>query len=98
MDGDEGAQALDIHVEALALDHEGRQVAAFFNAMGISAFVLKYRLNQTPADMPAFIRKGVVGDWRNCFSTAQARRLAEKCARHEAIEALWPGLVANALE
>jgi acetyl esterase/lipase len=29
---------------ALAMDHEGRQVAAFFNAMGISAFVLKYRL------------------------------------------------------
>jgi acetyl esterase/lipase len=29
---------------ALAVDHEGRQVAAFFNAMGISAFVLKYRL------------------------------------------------------
>ena len=28
----------------LALDHEGRQVAAFFNAMGVSAFVLKYRL------------------------------------------------------
>jgi hypothetical protein len=51
-----------------------------------------------PADMPAFVRKGVVGDWRNCFSTAQARRLAEKCTRHEAIEELWPGLVANALE
>jgi acetyl esterase/lipase len=29
---------------ALAMDHEGRQVAAFFNAMGVSAFVLKYRL------------------------------------------------------
>ena len=29
---------------ALALDHEGRQVAAYFNAMGVSAFVLKYRL------------------------------------------------------
>ena len=29
---------------ALAMDHEGRQVAAYFNAMGISAFVLKYRL------------------------------------------------------
>lgn len=28
----------------LAMDHEGRQVATFFNAMGISAFVLKYRL------------------------------------------------------
>lgn len=29
---------------ALAMDHEGRQVAAYLNAMGISAFVLKYRL------------------------------------------------------
>ena len=26
---------------ALAMDHEGRQVAAYFNAMGIAAFVLK---------------------------------------------------------
>ena len=29
---------------ALANDHEGRQVAAYFNAMGVSAFVLRYRL------------------------------------------------------
>lgn len=29
---------------ALALDHEGRQVAAWFNAMGVHAFVVKYRL------------------------------------------------------
>ena len=28
----------------LASDHEGRQVAAWFNAMGVSAFVLKYRI------------------------------------------------------
>lgn len=28
----------------LAMDHEGRQVASWLNAMGISAFVLKYRL------------------------------------------------------
>ena len=28
----------------LAMDHEGRQVAAYFNAMGVTAFVLKYRL------------------------------------------------------
>jgi acetyl esterase/lipase len=28
----------------LAMNHEGRQVANWFNAMGISAFVLKYRL------------------------------------------------------
>ena len=29
---------------ALALSHEGRYVAAWFNSMGVSAFVLKYRL------------------------------------------------------
>jgi acetyl esterase/lipase len=29
---------------ALAISHEGRYVAAWFNSMGISAFVLKYRL------------------------------------------------------
>ena len=28
----------------LAMDKEGRQVASWFNAMGVSAFVLKYRL------------------------------------------------------
>jgi acetyl esterase/lipase len=28
----------------LAMDHEGRQVASFLNAMGVTAFVLKYRL------------------------------------------------------
>jgi acetyl esterase/lipase len=28
----------------LAMDHEGRQVATYLNAMGVNAFVLKYRL------------------------------------------------------
>ena len=54
-----------------------------------------------PAEMPAFVRKGVAGDWRNHFSAEQARRLAEKFrarAAGAAIEDLWPGLVANALE
>jgi acetyl esterase/lipase len=30
--------------QGLAMDHEGRQIAGFFNAMGVTAFVLKYRL------------------------------------------------------
>ena len=30
--------------QGLAMDHEGRQIATFFNAMGVTAFVLKYRL------------------------------------------------------
>ena len=51
-----------------------------------------------PVDMPAFVRKGVVGDWCNEFSAEQARRLADKCAACSAIEELWPGLIANALQ
>ncbi|MGW8202451.1 alpha/beta hydrolase [Sphingomonas bisphenolicum] len=35
----------------LAMDHEGWSVARWLADHGIAAFVLKYRLNQTPADM-----------------------------------------------
>ena len=54
-----------------------------------------------PADMPAFVRKGAVGDWRNHFTAEQARRLAAKLRKRTtgtAIEELWPGLVADALQ
>jgi acetyl esterase/lipase len=40
----------------LSMDNEGWDVANALAAKGIAAFVLKYRLNQTPADMPAFER------------------------------------------
>lgn len=52
-----------------------------------------------PSDMPAFVRKGVVGDWRNHCSPEQARRLAEKLyarTRGTAAEGLWPELMAEA--
>lgn len=29
---------------ALAMDHEGKQIAEFYNSFGVSAFILKYRL------------------------------------------------------
>jgi hypothetical protein len=51
--------------------------------------------------MPAFVRKGVVGDWRNHFSAGQTRRLADKFRARTVgtgIEDLWPGLAANALK
>jgi hypothetical protein len=57
--------------------------------------------SERPANMPAFVRKGVVGDWRNHFSPDQARRLARRFRERAAgtrIEQLWPGLVAKALE
>nr|WP_232037437.1 alpha/beta hydrolase [Sphingobium amiense] len=38
----------------LSMDNEGYDVAKGLAAKGIAAFVIKYRLRQTPADMPAF--------------------------------------------
>jgi hypothetical protein len=52
-----------------------------------------------PANMPEFVRKGIVGDWTNHFSAEQARRLAERFAertRGTAAEHLWSDLVAAA--
>ena len=57
--------------------------------------------SERPADMPAFVRKGVVGDWRNHFSAAQARRLAARFRERASgtmLEQLWPGLVDAALD
>lgn len=51
------------------------------------------------ADMPAFVRKGVVGDWRSHFTAEQARRLADELAirtRGTEAEALWAPLTAEA--
>ncbi len=36
----------------LAVDHEGEQVADWFNARGAAAFILKYRVVHTGADFP----------------------------------------------
>jgi acetyl esterase/lipase len=40
----------------LSMENEGWDVARALAAKGVAAFVLKYRLNQTPADMPGFER------------------------------------------
>lgn len=52
---------------ALAMDHEGRQVAAFFNSMGVSAFVLKYRLG------PRYHHPIELGDGLRGIRLARAR-------------------------
>jgi hypothetical protein len=52
-----------------------------------------------PDGMPAFVRRGVVGDWINHFSAAQAARLLEKFDRRLgglSLEALWPETLAEA--
>src|SRR6478609_4791502 len=40
----------------LSMENEGWDVARALAERGVAAFVLKYRLNQTPADMPGFER------------------------------------------
>ena len=52
---------------ALAMDHEGRQVAAYFNAMGVSAFVLKYRLG------PRYHHPVELGDAQRAMRLVRAR-------------------------
>jgi acetyl esterase/lipase len=51
----------------LAMDHEGRQVASWFNAMGISAFVLKYRLG------PRYHHPVELGDAQRAIRLVRAR-------------------------
>lgn len=55
---------------ALAMDHEGRQVAALFNAMGVSAFVLKYRLG------PRYRHPVQLGDAQRAIRLVRARAQA----------------------
>ncbi len=50
-------------------------------------------------DMPAFVRKGVVGDWLNYFSPEQANRLADRfgaSAEYSGISELWPEIIRTA--
>lgn len=52
---------------ALAVDHEGRQVAAYFNAMGVSAFVLEYRLG------PRYRHPTQIGDAQRAIRLVRSR-------------------------
>jgi hypothetical protein len=55
--------------------------------------------SERPANMPEFVRKGVVGDWTEQFSRAQARRLAAKFAERmhgTSAEEFWPDVLAAA--
>jgi hypothetical protein len=55
--------------------------------------------SERPADMPEFVRKGVVGDWAKHFSREQAARLVAKFAertRGTSAATLWPEVLAAA--
>jgi acetyl esterase/lipase len=51
----------------LAMDHEGRQVAEWFNTFGVTAFVLKYRLG------PRYHHPAMLDDARAAMRTVRAR-------------------------
>src|SRR4051812_28426650 len=55
----------------LSMENEGWNVARALAERGVAAFVLKYRLNQTPADMPGFERS-----MKEMFSSAARPRPA----------------------
>jgi len=78
-----------------------REPGALERIVGHSSFD-NMRLNQKrwssqrPANMPEFVRKGVIGDWANHFTAEQARSLAEKFVARTAntgAESLWPELL-----
>lgn len=55
--------------------------------------------SERPAEMPAFVRKGIVGDWQTHFSPLQAERLAAKFVertRGTPCADLWPDQLAAA--
>jgi len=52
---------------ALAMDHEGRQVAEWMNSVGIAAFVLKYRLG------PRYHHPVELGDVQRAIRTVRTR-------------------------
>lgn len=53
--------------QRLASNHEGRQPAAFFNSLGVAAFVLKYRLG------PKYHHPVELGDAQRAIRTVRAR-------------------------
>jgi acetyl esterase/lipase len=52
---------------ALALDHEGKQIAQWLNSQGISAFVLRYRLG------PKYRHPAMINDAQRALRTVRSR-------------------------
>jgi hypothetical protein len=88
---------------AAALARDGARLAAVARLCSFEGMRIDQSRwsSQRPADVPAFVRKGIAGDWSTLFSAEQARRLAAKLRSRAAgtdIESLWPGLAAAALK
>jgi hypothetical protein len=55
--------------------------------------------SRRPDDMPAFVRRGGVGDWVNYFSPSQCQRVLERSEMIDGVtrlDALWPDVFATA--
>ena len=72
----------------LAYDYEGVDIAEWFAARGVTAFLLKYRVEPTPADPAEFADFGArmamslfsdLPRWRKTLLPAQERAIADGC-------------------
>ena len=71
---------------SLSMDYEGMWVARWLADHGIAAFVLKYRLNQTPDDEPAFMAR--VGQVMGRAAGGHTEDIREPRAAPDALQAL----------
>jgi acetyl esterase/lipase len=81
----------------LSMENEGSDVARALAERGVAAFVLKYRLNQTPADLDAFARPSAPGTRPATRPSPadQAARIAPQIADANAAFALVRGNAAK---
>ena len=74
----------------LAVDHEGAEVAQWLTRRGIAAFVLKYRVIETPADDAAFLETRA--------QTAGRYRAGDRSPFQQKLQAHWPLELADGLQ
>jgi acetyl esterase/lipase len=74
--------------QSVAMDGEGWPTARWLAEHGVAAFVLKYRLNETPADEAAFMRELVTRLGPMMSSTDRTLGLQEPRATADALQAL----------
>ncbi len=56
----------------LTIDHEGRDIAKWFNTIGVAAFVVKYRLPKTPG-FPQYTMDTAIGDVTRALRLVRSR-------------------------
>ncbi len=56
----------------LTIDHEGRDIALWFNKIGVAAFVVKYRLAKTPG-FPNYTQATSMGDVQRAIRLVRSR-------------------------